>query len=119
MKRSRLAADPNYLWTSPIEEEILMPIVHIVNEIGFLIPRFISKEHKKLYLFITNNPSDHGVQFQLGFLFFVDDKKIKESSELNRNELIKSEIKEGLIKMGDNYDWDKEIVDSLFQKIDF
>lgn len=116
-KMCRLAADPNYLWDSPIEKEILMPIVHAANDIGLLIPRFVSKEYGKLYLFITNDPQQHGQPFQLGFLFFVDTNKIVGDDENEKRKVIISLIKDGLIEMGKTHGWSKEHIDELFVKV--
>lgn len=120
-KYLRLAADPNYLWTSPIAEEKLMPMVHTINEMGYLIPKFVSKTHKKLYLLLTDNELEHGKQFTqgYGFFFFIDVEKIDFSDEKNLKETTKSLVKQGLITMGSQYDWDKETIEILFEKVVF
>ncbi|AZR59649.1 hypothetical protein [Eikenella corrodens] len=117
MGRLRLAADPNYLWESPIKEDSLMEIVHIVNEIGELIPRFVFKEYKKMYLFLTDDPQQHGSRLQLGFLFFVDTDKIVGDDKDERRKVIISLIKDGLIEMGKTHGWSKEHIDELFVKV--
>ena len=116
-KGSRLAADPNYLWDSPIEIDTLMPIVHVVNDIGFLIPRFVSKEYGKMYLFLTDDPKQHGQPLQLGFLFFVDTDKIVGDDKDERRKVIIALIKDGLIEMGKTHGWSKEHIDELFVKV--
>ena len=117
MKRSRLAADPNYLWISPIDEQILMNVVHVVNDIGFLIPKFISQEYKKMYLFLTDNPAEHGEPLKLGFLFYIDISKIKNASDNDQNIIIQYLIKDGLIKMGEKHGWNEEHINNLFRDI--
>lgn len=113
----RLTADTNYLWESPIPKEILMPIVHIVNEIGFMIPRFIHKEYGKMCFFLTDNPQQHGSPLQLGFLFYIDTEKILNAHEEEQRNVIISLIKEGLIKMGETHGWSEEHIADLFKKV--
>lgn len=118
MARSRLAADPNYLWTSPIQHNLLMDAVHVVNDIGFLIPRFVSQEYKKMGIFLTDDPLEHGKRHHIGFLFYIDVSKYENIEDKDeRRKVIISLIKDGLIEMGKTHGWSKEHIDELFVKV--
>ena len=101
-----------------IDKEVLHKVHSIIRLIDYSLPDFISKKFKKINLCFTNNPQKHGETFRHSFLFYLDQDKIKNTNDAQLAKTITSILKSGLIKMGSNYDWNEERINTLFQSIE-
>lgn len=113
-----LDVDWNYYWKSPLPEDLIAEVRSVVCKIDRLIPKFISKKYKKIFLYLTDDPEVHGDKFSYGFFFYIDEERVANvKGQPERQNEIFSIIKSGLISMGELHDWNESVIENLFADI--